>query len=390
MELLPITCKPAITDETPETGKVTFGRFREASKLDRLFVLVVVLPVTLAVIYFGFLASDVYVSESRFVIRNPEKPTASALGLILQGAGFTSGGDEVYAAQSFATSRDALSAVNQHDAFEQAYSRPDIFVLDRFNPSRHGGSFEDLYKYFRSKVLLQNDATTSITTLTVRAYTAEEARRINQVLLDRSEAMVNRLNERGRQDLIRYAEDEVADAKSQATAAGIALAAYRSRVGVVDPEKQAEAQMQMVSKLQDSLIAARTELAQLEHYTPENPRVPVVKSQLITLQHQIDAEMSKVTGARHSLAQNAVRYERLDLESELANKQLASALASLEQARSEAGRKQAYVERIVEPNLPDAPIEPRRARGILATLALSLVAYGILRMLLAGVKEHAQ
>ena len=81
---------------------------------------------------------------------------------------------------------------------------------------------------------------------------------------------------------------------------------------------------------------------------------------------------------------------RLDLESELANKQLASALASLEQARSEAGRKQAYVERIVEPDLPDAPIEPRRARGILATLALSLVAYGILRMLLAGVKEHAQ
>jgi capsule polysaccharide export protein KpsE/RkpR len=85
-----------------------------------------------------------------------------------------------------------------------------------------------------------------------------------------------------------------------------------------------------------------------------------------------------------------VRYERLQLENELANKQLASALASLEQAKTEASRKQAYVERIVEPNLPDSPIEPRRARGILATLALSLLAYGILRMLLAGVKEHAQ
>jgi capsular polysaccharide transport system permease protein len=202
--------------------------------------------------------------------------------------------------------------------------------------------------------------------------------------------MVNRLNERGRQDLIRYAENQVAIAKAQASAAGIALAAYRSQNGVVDPEKQAEAQLQMVSKLQDSIIAARTELAQLERYTPENPRVPVVKSQLGTLQQQINSEMGKVTGARHSLAQSAVRYERLDLESDLANKQLASALASLEQARSEAGRKQAYVERIVEPNLPDSPIEPRRARGILATLALSLVAYGILRMLLAGVKEHAQ
>jgi capsular polysaccharide transport system permease protein len=390
MELLPITGKPAQAEKNIETTKVRFDKFRRASKLDRLFILVVVLPVTLAVLYFGFLASDVYVSESRFVIRNPEKPTASTLGLILQGAGFTSGGDEVYAAQSFATSRDALKAVNQNGAFERAYSDPKIFVLDRFNPSGIAGSFESLYKYFGSKVLLQNDATTSISTLTVRAYTAEEARRVNQVLLERSEAMVNRLNERGRQDLIRYAENQVAIAKAQASAAGIALAAYRSQNGVVDPEKQAEAQLQMVSKLQDSIIAARTELAQLERYTPENPRVPVVKSQLGTLQQQINSEMGKVTGARHSLAQSAVRYERLDLESDLANKQLASALASLEQARSEAGRKQAYVERIVEPNLPDSPIEPRRARGILATLALSLVAYGILRMLLAGVKEHAQ
>jgi capsular polysaccharide transport system permease protein len=390
MELLPITGKPAATEEALDTGRVSFGRFRRAPKVDRLFLLVVVLPVALAVLYFGFLASDVYVSESRFVIRNPAKPVASTLGLVLQSAGFTTGGDEVYAAQSFATSRDALKAVNQHDAFERAYSSPGIFILDRFNPNRHGGSFEDLYKYFRSKVLLQNDTTTSITTLTVRAYSAQEAHRVNQVLLDMSEAMVNRLNERGRQDLIRYAEDEVMQAKAQATSTGIALAAYRSRVGVVDPEKQAEAQMSMVSKLQDSLIAARTELAQLQRYTPENPRIPVVQSQLQTLQHQIDVEMGKVTGRNHSLAQNAVQYERLFLESDLANKQLASALASLEQARSEAGRKQAYVERIVEPNLPDSPIEPRRARGILATIALSLVAYGILRMLLAGVKEHAQ
>jgi capsular polysaccharide transport system permease protein len=390
MELLPITGKPSGTTGEIETRDVGFDRFRRLPKVDRLFLLVVVLPVVLAVVYFGFLASDVYVSESRFVIRSPSRPAATGLGMILQGVGFTNGSDEVYAAQSFSTSRDGLKAVNRGGAFERAYSAPSIFILDRFNPGGTGGSFESLYKYFRSKVLLQNDATTSITTLTIRAYTAQEARRVNQILLDMSEATVNRLNERGREDLVRYAEDEVAQAKSTATSTAVALAAYRSRAGVVDPEKQAEAQMQMVSKLQDSLISAKTELAQLQLYTPENPRIPVVKSQLATIQRQIDVEMGKVTGSRGSLAQEAVRYERLQLENELANKQLASALSSLEQAKTEASHKQAYVERIVEPNLPDSPIEPRRARGILATLALSLLAYGILRMLLAGVKEHAQ
>lgn len=355
-----------------------------------LFIVVVVLPFLLSVLYFGFLASDVYVSESKFVMRSPEKPAATGLGGILQSAGFTSGADEIYAAQSFATSRDALQAVNRKGAFERAYSQPEIFVLDRFNPLNLHGSFEDLYEYFLSKVRVINDSTTSITTLTVRAYTPREAYRVNQQLLSLSEATVNRLNTRGRQDLIRYASDEVANSKAQAQAAAVALAAFRNRNGVVDPEKQADAQMQMVSKLQDGLIAARTELAQLQIYTPQNPRIPVVKTQLATIQRQIDQELGKIAGNRGSLAQSAVRYERLVLENELANKQLSAAFASLEQARNEARRQQAYIERIVQPNLPDSPMEPRRLRGILATLAIALVAYGILRMLLAGVKEHAQ
>lgn len=357
---------------------------------DRLFIITVVLPVFLSVLYFGFLASDVYISESRFVVRSPEKQPTTGLGVILQSAGFTSGGDEVYAAQSFAVSRDALRAINRNNAVERAYSHPETFVLDRFNPTGLWGSFEDLYQYFLNKVTVKNDTQTSITTLTVRAFNAEDARRFNAQLLELSEARVNRLNERGRVDLVRYAGEEVAKAKAQAQTAAGALAAYRNRSGILDPEKQAEVQMQMISKLQDSLISTKTELAQLQRYAPDNPRVPVIRTQLATIQREMDRELGKVTGDRSSLAARAVQFERLQLESEFANKQLGAAFAALEQARAESQRKQAYVERIVQPNLPDAPMEPRRIRGIIATLALSLLAYGILRMLLAGIREHAQ
>jgi capsular polysaccharide transport system permease protein len=115
-----------------------------------------------------------------------------------------------------------------------------------------------------------------------------------------------------------------------------------------------------------------------------------VNTQIGTIQAEIDRALGKVAGNRQSLANSAVQYERLTLENEFADKQLTAALASLEDARSETQRKQAYVERIVQPNLPDDPSEPRRLRGIIATFVLGLVAYGILRMLLAGVKEHAQ
>ncbi|HWJ38619.1 MAG TPA: hypothetical protein VNR86_07665 [Sphingomicrobium sp.] len=388
-EIQPFKRREAAAEKDDATSVKTVRSSRVLRLKNWLFLGAVVVPTLIAILYYGFLASDVYISESRFVVRSPDKPAVSGLGVILKSAGFANAGDEIYAAQSFASSRDALRALNRNGAFEKAYTRPHISVVDRFNPFGTGGSFEDLYKYFQGKVGLQNDSSTAITTLTVRAYTPQDAQRFNQQLLEMSESTVNRLNERGQEDLVHYAEAEVDAAKLKSQEAAMALAAYQNRSQVVDPEKQAAAQMQMVSKLQDNIIASKAELAQLEQYTPQNPRIPVVRTQIATIQGEINRQLGAIAGNRGSLAAAGVRFQRLQLENEFAGKQLAAALASLEQARSESQRKQAYVERIVEPNLPDEPIEPRRLRGIFATFALSLLAYGILRMLLAGVREHA-
>jgi len=359
-------------------------------RIDRLFVLTVVMPVIVALLYFGVFASDVYISESKFVVRSPEKPAASGLGVLLQSAGFSNASEEVFAAKAFAESRDALRELDKGGAFEKAYTRPTISIVDRFNATGLWGSFESLYKYYQSRVRIESDTTTSISTLTVRAYTADDALRFNERLLEMSEATVNRLNKRGRVDLVQYSTTEVEDAKAKARTAALALAAYRNRAGVVDPEKQATVQLQMISKLQDELIATKTQLVQLRAFTPQNPQIPVFRNRVKSLQNEIDEQLGLVAGGRRSLAATAVEYQRLLLESQFSDKQLASALASLEEARNDARRKQVYVERIVQPNRPDAPLEPRRLRGILATLVLGLVAWGIASMLLAGIKEHGQ
>jgi capsular polysaccharide transport system permease protein len=90
------------------------------------------------------------------------------------------------------------------------------------------------------------------------------------------------------------------------------------------------------------------------------------------------------------LSAAAVQFQRLTLDREYADKRLGAALASLQDARNESRRKQAYVERTVEPNLPDEAQEPRRLRGILATFAMSMIVFLILNMLIAGIREHEQ
>ena len=358
--------------------------------LSPLFIATVIVPTFLAVLYFGLLSSDIYISDSKFVVRSPEKPAAAGLGVLLKSAGFTNAGEEVYTAQDYIVSRDALAALNKNGAIARAYGNSSISFLDRYNPLGTSASFEDLYRYYEKKIVIQHAVSSSITTLTVRAYTAEDARAINEKLLEMAEATVNRLNERGRKDLIDFAKAEVRDAEEKAQSAAIALASYRNSRGVVDPEKQAAVQVEMISKLQDALITTRTELDQLRVIAPDNPQIPVLESRVAGLTQQINRELGKVAGAPNSLAAFAVQYQRLSLESQFADKQLASAMASLEEARNEARRKQAYVERIVQPNLPDEPLEPRRMRGILATFALGWVAWAILKMLFAGIKEHGE
>ncbi len=353
-----------------------------------IFVVLVAIPTMCSIIYFGLCASDVYVSESRFVVRSPDKPASSTFGILLKGAGFSNAGDEVFAAQDYMVSRDALNALNNDESFRRSYSSHDISLFNRFDTFLTGTTFEDMFKYFKTKVKVEHDSTSSITTLTVRAYTSADALRYNRQLLEMAEGTVNRLNERGRQDLIRFGSAEVEAAKEKSRAAALALSDYRNKQGIVDPEKQATVQLQMISKLQDELISTKTALLQLRTFTPTNPQIPVLETRMKGLSHEVELELGKVVGSQRSLAAATAQYQRLQLETQFADKQLATAMASLEEAQNEARRKQAYVERIVQPNMPDKAVEPRRLRGVIATLALGLVLWGIFSMLLAGAREH--
>jgi capsular polysaccharide transport system permease protein len=359
---------------------------RASWQTQKLFWLTVVLPTLVAVVYFGFVAADIYISEARFVVRSPERQTASPLGMLLKGTGFTRSLDDSYTVQDFILSRDALRALDEKLRLRTAFSQGDVF--NRFPGLDWDDSFENMYRYYQRMVGVQLDPVSSIATLTVRAFNAEEAQQINQRLLEMSEALVNQLNERGRQDMIRFAANEVAEAEKKAKLAALTLARYRNEKGVIDPEKQSAIPLQQIAKLQDELIATKSQLAQLQLLTKDNPQIPVLKKRIQMLETEIDLESARVAGGGRSLASKAAEFQRLALEKEFADKQLASALASLEQARNEAQRQQLYLERIAQPNLPDAAMEPRRLRSVLAVFVLGLIAWGVLSMLIAGIKEH--
>jgi capsular polysaccharide transport system permease protein len=360
------------------------------SRINRVFVLSVVLPTLLAIIYYGLIASDVYISESCFVIRSSKspQPSGSTLGGLLQSAGLSHSLDDTYTVKDFLLSRDALSQLEEHLGLSRHFSSSEVDRFSRFGGLDWDTSFEALYKYCQKKFVIELEATSSILTLDVRAFSAEDAYQINAMLLDLGEALVNKLNERARQDMIGFAAAEVAKAEAQVKAAALALSSYRTKKGVFDPPRQSSIQLQGVSKLQDELIATKTLLVQVRTVTRDNPQIPVLQKRIETLQGAIEAETGKVAGAELSLSKKTPEYERLVLEQTFTDKQLTATLASLELARNEAQRKQLYLVRIVQPHKPDVAVEPRRLRMVLAIFALGIIVWGVLNILIAGVREH--
>lgn len=88
------------------------------------------------------------------------------------------------------------------------------------------------------------------------------------------------------------------------------------------------------------------------------------------------------------MSNQASDYQRVYLENQLAEQQLAAAMTSLENAKAEAERKQLYLEVISQPNHPDMAQEPKRLYNIVATLIIGLMLYGIVSLLTASVREH--
>lgn len=277
----------------------------------------------MAVAYFGFIASDIYISESRYVVRSPQKPATSTTEGMFSQMGLIKGNDDSYVVKEYVLSRDVLKVLERELDIKTLYSKLTIDWLARFPGLRYwDNSFEGFFKYYQKHVGVEVDTTTAVSILTVRAFDANEAQKINQKIVDLSEAFVNKLNERARTDLLKNSTNEVNIAKAKVEAIAMQLVALRTQKNVGEPERQVMIQ------------------------------------------------------------------QRLALEKDFADRQLAAAMTAMEQSRVEAIRQQVYIERVTTPLVPDYALQPERIKGITTTLVLSLVLWGILVLLVSGVKEH--
>jgi len=354
------------------------------------FKFLVLLPTLLTALYFFLVAAPQFDSEARYMIKGRQTAGGSggALAEMAASAGFRPASEDALGVRDYLQSHDAVSALRAKVPLVEMFRRPEADPLARLwweHPTA-----ERLLDFYRRMVTAEFDTTSGITTLRVRGFRPGDAQGIAQSLLTLSEDLVNRLNQRMIVDGLRVAREEVTSAEARLTRVQLALTSFRERERAVDPSRTAGITLDNIGKLDGALAQARAELAEAQRFTrTDNPKVIQLQNKVAALDAQVAAERSRVSVGEAGLSQQIGEFERLGVERELARAQLASATASLERARVDAQRQQIFLQRVVEPNLPEYARYPKATLTVLYMFLCLSVVYGLAWLLIAGMREHA-
>lgn len=355
------------------------------------FLLGVILPVLLSAVYYFAVASDQYVSESRFVIKAPNQRSGqvSSFANLIQTTGLSGGQEQSNQVIDFVRSRSALSALEAEISLREIYAGEDVDALSSFPRPWQQNAFEDLFDYYRSKIQISRDTDTGLVVLRTMAFEPTEAAKINEKLLVQSEQLVNELNENSRSTAISEAESRVVEAEARVTAARAAIAQYRNTASVVDPLQEATGVAEIVNRIIAERAGLEAQLSTLRSVTPDHPSIPTLREQIASLTREIERQTARVVGRGNTISGKLPSYDALVLEQELASELLVLAQTTLEGARTEALKQQFYLERVVNPNVPDLPEYPKAFRTVLTIFGFAICLYFIIWMFVVGILEHA-
>lgn len=366
-------------------------RKKRSGRLLRSFGLFVVLPTTLAGVYYGGIASHQYESIASFSVQSSDaRPMIGVEGL-LAGLGTGGGRNDVLAVRDYVLSRDMLSRLDKEHGFIKHYKDKQ---KDWFSRLREGAGFEEAYEYYGHKVYADYDTTSGSITVKVRAFDAASAQAFARDILAYSEEMVNKLSERERKDRTGYAESDLKRAEQRLAEARKRLVALQQEHSEFSPLLTANSTMEVRTRLEGELAKARAELMQRKAVMQENaPQVLAAEEVVKSISAQISNENRRLVDPRKpdgSLGSTLADFEAGMVEKEFSQKAYQSAMTNLEVARADADRQHRYIAQVATPSLPDQSTYPHRARSIITAFCLSFLLLGCGSLISAAVREHAR
>lgn len=383
---------PAVTPATSPTKRRLPWRWL-------LFLVAFVVPASIGTLYYGVWASDQYVAKFQFTIRAPADVQA-----VMGGTSGTSGAGSLgahasplsiamdsYVVSEYLRSREVIGDLSRTLDLRAMFSRADVDWWARFDPTLPD---EDLVDYWQRMIDVYFDIQTGIVSVSMHAFTPEDAQTLAKALVALSEKLINDMSTRARTDAVTFAKKEVERAAHHVSVTREAMREFRARNRLVDPTGTAQQSLELAAKMKAEIARLNAELSTLRTYlSADAPSVIQLRNLIQSLERQMADARSDVGagnegGDPNLLSDLMAKYEALRVDHQVAQKFYEFSLTALDAAIRDAARQQSYVVAFVTPVTPSKSTYPNRPVSILIVV-LSCAAFWLVCLLVGySIRDH--
>lgn len=366
--------------------------------IDRLFtaafvlltILLVGIPNVAAIVYYGYLASDQYQSETRLTIRSSTPALGKDQLAKVTGLPAAKIVQDTLIVTNFINSGEMIASLLKDDVLRKVYGRESIDFWARLPADAKA---EDLLDYWSNMVTTAVSPKSGIVTVSVKAFSAEDAQSVLLKVLDASENVVNNVNDRIWKDVIVTAQDNLNHAASRLQTSRERLQAARNSAGILNVGGSSQMVTELLGSLQKELLDLQQRyVSQSAIVSASAPQMRVLDREIKSKQQQVDELKAQLAGsapsATRNLADVSFGMSQLELEQSLAERQFSASVKSLEQVQFVSKQQLIYLDTFLVPTLADAAEYPRRIFWIGCTFIVSLGIWGLVVGLLSTVRSR--
>ena len=361
------------------------------------------LPTLVAGLYYAFIASDRYVSETQMILNSDSgsggslpalgkaassgSSASSLLSLVDNSGGGDANADQEMV-QNYLQSNEAMLAADHAIGLRKMWNAGSIDLFSRLPVN---ASVERFQRYYQHHVAVTSDQSDPVLKVQVQAFSPADAQLIAQTLVRLGQQKLNDAYRQMREDSLNFARSEVARAEQRLAAVDNKIRDFRNAHGDIDPPATAGAVGTVAGTTFGQLSSARAQLqAALSYARPDTPVVQGLQSWIAALEKQMRSDRGLLAGAEgnKNYASLLGQYENLLLEQQLSQAIYTSALSLLNSARAATLRQHTYLVDFIKPTTPQEATEPRAVRNVLLVLAAASLAYLVGSLVVAALRDH--
>ncbi|TGV05383.1 ABC transporter permease [Alcaligenaceae bacterium 429] len=367
--------------------------FPNPLRLGRLALAIIVIPMLVAILYYVFLASNRYVSSSQVVVRQAESGSQAGipgLALLMSSIDPVSREETLYL-REYVTSSDMLNYLDEKiqwaQHFEGRWNDP-LFWLPK------DATQEEKLEFYQRLVTATYDEMTGLLNVEVQALTPEFSEETLQNILQQSENFVNEISRSIAKDQLAFAQGELKDAAERYEDSKAVMLEFQRSSNLLNAQATAESRAMVIAELEAEIVKEHAKLKSLlSTLSNSTPQVRAQQVRVRALEQQLAVEKQRLVSAEvdgEKLNVVAAQYRRLEIDVGIAEEFYKTSMAVVENAKLEASKKIRSLVKVVQPNMPEDSIYPRRVYNLIALFIILCLVYGITRFVIASIEDHRE